>query len=204
MTASRPPQAQAVIEGIQRHPAAQRPDLFQKRSGSLLHDGAPASGQFPSTAASSSSGGQLSGSFFPGLYHEHSSGSSGYSAPQTETLTRDEAELIHHYAENLGRWMDCTDACRQFTRQVPLLVQTCPILRNAVVAFACKHRKDIPAAERAYQRCLALQIERLSSETVTHDDALLCAIVILRFVEQLDGRWRTYPTTTNVNTRQSL
>ena len=34
-------------------------------------------------------------------------------------LTRHEALLVHHYTEHLGRWLDCTDATRQFTLGVP-------------------------------------------------------------------------------------
>ena len=166
------------------HPPFPRANPFQT---SNLHDSTPFSEQFSPAGGSSASGGQ---SLFPRLFHENSSLSSGtHSEQQTQVLTRDEAELIHHYTEQLGRWLDCTDACKQFTRQIPLLVQQCPILRNAVLAFAAKHRKDVPTAEQAYQRCLNLLIDRLNSEYVTHDDALLCAIVTLRFVEQLDGRW---------------
>jgi hypothetical protein len=42
--------------------------------------------------------------------------------PYSETpipLTHDEAVLVHHYTEHLGRWLDCTDATRQFTLGVP-------------------------------------------------------------------------------------
>jgi hypothetical protein len=165
-----------------QRPAFPRANPFQT---SAFRDSAASSEQYSPGAGSSSSGGQ---SFFPRLFHENSSLSSGtHPEQQTQILTRDEAELVHHYSEQLGRWLDCTDASKQFTRQIPLLVQQCPILRNAVLAFAAKHRKDVPFAEQAYQRCLNLLIDRLNSENVTHDDAILCAIVTLRFVEQLDG-----------------
>jgi hypothetical protein len=164
-----------------QHPPFPRANPFQK---SAFHDSATSSEQFSPGAGSSSSGGQP---FFPRLFHENSSLSSGMQ-PEQQILTRYEAELVHHYSEQLGRWLDCTDASKQFTRQIPILVQQCPILRNAVLAFAAKHRKEVPFAEQAYQTCLNLLIDRLNSESVTHDDALLCAIVTLRFVEQLDGR----------------
>jgi len=101
-------------------------------------------------------------------------------------LNRHEAILVHHYAEYLGRWLDCTDSTGQFTLLIPTLVKRCAILLHAVKAFAAKHYKDVPTAEAAYGHCLGLLIERLKSEHAVHDDALLCSIVILRFVEQLD------------------
>ncbi|RAR07228.1 c6 zinc finger-like protein [Stemphylium lycopersici] len=45
--------------------------------------------------------------------------------------------------------------------------------------------KDAIAAA-AYQRCIALLIERLNEDAASHDETLLCAIVILRFYEQLN------------------
>jgi hypothetical protein len=43
-------------------------------------------------------------------------------------------------------------------------------------------------AEQAHERCVELLIPSLSSETVANDDILLCAIVILRVFEQLNGK----------------
>jgi hypothetical protein len=105
---------------------------------------------------------------------------------QTIALTRHQAELVYHFAEHLSRWLDCTDATRQFSLVIPVLVKHDAILLHAVLAFAAKHRKDVETAEQAYGHCLSLLIERLQSENVMHNDSLLCAIVILRFVEQLD------------------
>jgi hypothetical protein len=102
-------------------------------------------------------------------------------------LTHDEAVLVHHYTEYLGRWLDCTDATRQFTFGVPGKVKLCPVLCHAVLSFAARHRKDAVAAEAAYHRCIALLIDRLNEDAASHDETLLCAIVILRFYEQLSG-----------------
>lgn len=104
------------------------------------------------------------------------------------TLTYHEAHLVHHYAENLGRWLDCTDVSRQFTLKIPALVKTSPILLHAVLSFAARHVGDTEAAEVAHQRCLELLILLLNSENVADDDMLLCAIVILRVFEQLKGK----------------
>ncbi|KAL6709445.1 hypothetical protein ACN47E_001380 [Coniothyrium glycines] len=102
------------------------------------------------------------------------------------SLTHDEAFLVHHYTENLGRWLDCTDATRQFTLGVPEKVKSCPVLCQAVLCFSARHCKDNETAEIAYQRCIALLIDRLNEDAASHDETLLCAIVILRFYEQLN------------------
>jgi hypothetical protein len=103
-------------------------------------------------------------------------------------LTNHEARLVHHYTEYLGRWLDCTDATRQFTLGVPEKVKQCPVLCHAVLSFAARHRREDTTAATAYQRCIALLIDRLNEYAASHDETLLCAIVILRFYEQLNGR----------------
>ncbi|OOQ82429.1 C6 transcription factor [Penicillium brasilianum] len=101
-------------------------------------------------------------------------------------LTYREAHLVHHFATHLGYWLDCTDASRQFTRKIPILVKQSPILLHAVLSYAARHVGDAEMAEQAHERCVELLIPSLSSETVTDDDILLCAIVILRVFEQLN------------------
>lgn len=103
-------------------------------------------------------------------------------------LTQNEARLVHYYSEHLGRWLDCTDATRQFTLGVPEKVKSCPVLCHAVLSFAARHRREDAIAEAAYQRCIASLIERLSEPNASHDETLLCAIVVLRFYEQLNSR----------------
>jgi hypothetical protein len=107
--------------------------------------------------------------------------------PLLTSLTAHEANLVHHYAEHLGRWLDCTDASRQFTLMIPVLVKSSPILLRSVMSFAARHMGDTEAAEQAHQECVELLIQHLNSETVAEDDVLLCAIVILRVFEQLNG-----------------
>ena len=108
-------------------------------------------------------------------------------ATTAATLTLHEAYLVHHYAGELGRWLDCTDASRQFTLKIPALVKTSPILLHAVISYAARHLGDTETAEQAHERCVELLIHRLSSDNVAKDDVLLCAIVILRVFEQLNG-----------------
>ncbi|KAJ5175184.1 uncharacterized protein N7482_001061 [Penicillium canariense] len=101
-------------------------------------------------------------------------------------LTYREAYLVHHFATHLGYWLDCTDASRQFTRKIPLLVKQSSILLYAVLSYAARHVGDAEMAEQAHERCVELLIPFLSSETVADDDILLCTIVILRVFEQLN------------------
>jgi hypothetical protein len=103
-------------------------------------------------------------------------------------LTQREARLVHYYSEHLGRWLDCTDATRQFTLGVPEKVKHCSVLCHAVLSFAARHRREDAIADAAYQRCIALLIDRLNEPSASHDETLLCAIVILRFYEQLNGK----------------
>lgn len=93
---------------------------------------------------------------------------------------------MHHYAETLGRWLDGCCPARQFTLAIPSRTKHCEILLRAITCFSARHLHEDDLADEAYQRCLALLIERLGLHTATHDDDLLCAIVILRFFEQLN------------------
>ncbi|CAG5181767.1 uncharacterized protein ALTATR162_LOCUS9824 [Alternaria atra] len=113
-----------------------------------------------------------------------SKGTRNYSS-QSVPLTHEEALLVHHYTEHLGRWLDCTDATRQFTLVVRKN-QKCPVLCYAVISFAAHHCRKEATADAAYQRCVALLIEQLSEDTASHDETLLCAVVVLRFYEQLN------------------
>jgi len=114
----------------------------------------------------------------PELEHRH------ISIPKA--LARHEARLVHYYALHLGRWLDCTDASRQFTLKIPALATTSPVLLEAIMSFAARHAGDTEAASLAHSRCIALLIVQLDSgRAAADDDALLCAIVILRVFEQL-------------------
>jgi hypothetical protein len=89
--------------------------------------------------------------------------------------------------KHLGRWLDCTDAARQFTLGVPEKVKLCPVLGHAVMSSASCHCRKDTTVEAAYERCLALLIERLDEDAASHGETVLRAIVILRSYEQLNG-----------------
>ncbi|KAL2755989.1 hypothetical protein ACRALDRAFT_2072567, partial [Sodiomyces alcalophilus JCM 7366] len=96
-----------------------------------------------------------------------------------------EARFVHHYACHLGRWLDCTDASRQFALKVPALVTSSPLLLEAVISLAARHLGDTEAANTAHDKCISMIIVMLGSDGAWQDDVLLCAIVILRVFEQL-------------------
>lgn len=106
-----------------------------------------------------------------------------------------DAKYLHHFASELGRWLDCTDPQRQFTLKIPQLVRRERILLLAVTCFAARHMRDTSTAVLAHEESVNLLISRLNVANVASDDALLCAIVILRVYEQLDGKFETLVTT---------
>lgn len=123
----------------------------------------------------------------PGVWAGNQSTSPQIPVPEHTALAPGEARLVHHYAMHLGRWLDCTDASRQFSLKIPALVRSSPILRLAVVSFAARHLGDTTTADAAHEECIHMLIGLLDSDTVAQDDNLLCAIVILRVYEQLSG-----------------
>ena len=111
-------------------------------------------------------------------------------SPQAScNLQYTDAVYVHHFATQLGRWLDCTDATRQFTLKIPHLVRSEPILLHAMMCFAARHMKQPEVAAWAHEQCVELLISRLSTPNIDTDDTILCAIVILRVYEQLDGEW---------------
>lgn len=107
-------------------------------------------------------------------------------------LSRSDAVYLHHFAQHLAVWLDCTDASRHFTLSMTTLSKASPILLNAVVSFAARHMKCGMTADSAQQRCVELLIPHLSCDEVGNDEAILCAIVILRVCEQLSGKKADY------------
>lgn len=182
-----------------RHTSPRR----QSSRAATSSDGLPGTVSSPSLRHSSGPpfsllhvGSSTGGASVTSLHRARSSGNlpmtGGFSDGPTDvlSLTHHEAVLVHHYTENLGRWLDCTDATRQFTLGIPEKVKICSVLCQAVLSFAALHYRDEDTAQMAYQRCIALLIDRLNEDAAKHDETLLCAIVILRVYEQLNGKCR--------------
>ncbi|RKK99281.1 hypothetical protein BFJ71_g6283 [Fusarium oxysporum] len=105
--------------------------------------------------------------------------------PVPPALQRQEAFYLHHFSTHVARWLDCTDASRQFTLNGTVLAKSSPILLYAIISYAARHLGDNSTADEFQEKCIALLIPLLSTETIAHDETILCAIVILRVCEQL-------------------
>ncbi|PNP42445.1 hypothetical protein TGAMA5MH_05186 [Trichoderma gamsii] len=108
--------------------------------------------------------------------------------PTLSALPRWEASYLHHFSTHLARWLDCTDASRQFTLNVTALAKSSPILLYAVISYAARHLGHNNTADQFQEKCIGLLIPLLSTETIANDETILCAIVILRVCEQLSGK----------------
>ncbi|KAI0438349.1 hypothetical protein F4803DRAFT_535442 [Xylaria telfairii] len=104
---------------------------------------------------------------------------------------KNEAQLFCHYVRNIAPLFDLCDHERHFATVVPQRATTCPPLLNALLAASAKHSCCFGlvsplVADKYYQESLGTIIPMLSSETVVRDENLLAAIVILRFIEEVD------------------
>ncbi|KAI9163571.1 Succinyl-diaminopimelate desuccinylase [Paramyrothecium foliicola] len=102
-----------------------------------------------------------------------------------------EAMLFGYFIHTLARLFDMCDDGLHFARVVPRRAMSCPALMNAMLAAAAKHLSRVDNFDRLvvdqyHQKCLDLLIPALSDSTAVTDENLLPAIVILRFMEELD------------------
>lgn len=106
-------------------------------------------------------------------------------------LEQQEAMLFRHFIENLSPSFDMCDPAKQFGTTVPRRAATCPPLMNAILASSAKRwsrdRKfDALTGDRYHQKCLDALIPALSNTAALLDENLLAAIVILRYMEEVD------------------
>lgn len=102
------------------------------------------------------------------------------------SLTKTEAQLLQHFVQNLGRWLDCTNAARMFTLSVAANAGTSPVLLNAVVCFSGRHQGAYEESERAYEDCIKMLIVKLGAKEEAYDECLLGAVLLLHFADQLE------------------
>ncbi|KAI0097575.1 hypothetical protein GGR51DRAFT_540777 [Nemania sp. FL0031] len=105
---------------------------------------------------------------------------------------RQEAQLFYYWVRNLAPLFDLCDHERHFATVIPQHATTCSPLLNAILAASAKHSSrmgliDPVVADKYYQASLTTIIPLLFSNAVAEDENLLAAIVILRFVEEVDG-----------------
>ncbi|KAF4340143.1 transcriptional regulatory moc3 [Fusarium beomiforme] len=121
----------------------------------------------------------------PNQYSHDSPMSVPRMTPVCPDLHRQEAFYLHHFSTHVARWLDCTDASRQFALNVTVLAKSSPILLYAIISYAARHLGDNITADQFQEKCIVLLIPLLSTEAIANDETILCAIVILRVCEQL-------------------
>lgn len=96
-----------------------------------------------------------------------------------------------------GVKFDCTDRQQHFAVHIPYRARYCDTLFNAIMALSARHMNrtadfDSLVSDQYYQKCLETLIPALNDHGVTMDDDLLAATVILRLLEEYDGKlWRS-------------
>ncbi|CAG7565380.1 unnamed protein product [Fusarium equiseti] len=100
----------------------------------------------------------------PNQYSDASLMSVPWTVPTLPVLRRQEAFYLHHFSTHLARSL---------------------ILRYAVISYAARHLGDGNTADEFQEKCIELLIPLLSTESIANDEAILCAMVILRVCEQL-------------------
>lgn len=124
-----------------------------------------------------------------GPYHRTESSWPAFSA--------EEAHLMRHFIQNLTPWFDVCDEKRHFELLVPQCAATSLPLRNAIFATSARHLSragnyDPSIAARYYQECLDVLIPMVKESEAVMDETLLVATVILRLLEELEGKIPTY------------
>lgn len=118
----------------------------------------------------------------------------GSSSTSIVTSTDYEGDLIHHFTEQLGRWLDCGHLIRHFTLGIPEKLKSCPVLHSAVLLFAARHKSDKYSnafTEELYPHCQNVLHGLMSENDVDSEDDIFCTFLILHFYEQIKGS--SYP-----------
>ncbi|KAH6956800.1 hypothetical protein DER45DRAFT_506193 [Fusarium avenaceum] len=112
-------------------------------------------------------------------------------APRWPLEDPQEAMLFYNFIHVLAPLFDLCDSERHFATIVPRRAVICPPLMNAVLAASAKRLSRVDGfdglvGDRYHQNCLDALIPALSSTAAVMDENLLTAIVILRYMEELD------------------
>ncbi|KAI5925576.1 hypothetical protein F4810DRAFT_708526 [Camillea tinctor] len=104
---------------------------------------------------------------------------------------KQEANLFTHYINHIAPLFDLCDHERHFAYFVPQRAPSCPLLLNAIMAVSAKHlsrkgQMDPLVVDKYYQNCLKTLIPALSSVAAVIDENLLAAIVLLRYMEEME------------------
>jgi hypothetical protein len=100
--------------------------------------------------------------------------------------------VISRSAANYNLQLDITDIQRHFAVDVPERAPSCPVLLNALMAFAGRHLSrtsdfDSTVADHYRHECVSLMIPMLDEKELVADETLFAAAVILRALEETNG-----------------
>ncbi|RGP80923.1 hypothetical protein FLONG3_973 [Fusarium longipes] len=112
-------------------------------------------------------------------------------APRWPLEDPQEAMLFYNFIHVLAPLFDLCDSERHFATVVPRRAVMCPPLMNAVLAASAKRLSRVDGfdglvVDKYHQNCLDALIPALNSSVALIDENLLTAIVILRYMEELD------------------
>lgn len=106
---------------------------------------------------------------------------------------RQEAYLMRYYVDKIAICLDICYSSRHFALVVPQRAVSCPILLKAVFAAAARHLSRVTdfdplMADPFHQECLRYLVPTLNSNDALMDENLLAAVVILRYLEEIEGK----------------
>ncbi|KAK2608761.1 hypothetical protein QQS21_002750 [Conoideocrella luteorostrata] len=125
------------------------------------------------------------------IHNPESSGIIHLSSPKWPITEHQEAMLFRYFIDKLSPLFDMCDDERHFEKIVPRRAVFCPPLMNAMLAASAKLLSrldgfDGVTVDKYHQDCLNALIPAMSSSAAAMDENLLPAIVILRYMEELD------------------
>lgn len=105
----------------------------------------------------------------------------------------EEGRLMRYYVCNIANWFDVCDSKRHFATVLPQRAAYSPPLLCAIFTVAAKYLSltssfDPIVAHRYHAKCLEHLNHVISDQTSVADENLFAAIVVLRFLEEVDGK----------------
>ncbi|KAF2460283.1 hypothetical protein BDY21DRAFT_280367 [Lineolata rhizophorae] len=115
-----------------------------------------------------------------------------FNTPAWPLQDQQEARLLRHFIDNVAPFFDLCDPRRHFQITIPQRTTTCPTLLNAILAASASHlcqfaQFDSLVANFYVQECLQQLLPMMGGVTGMMDENSFAAIVILRFVEELNA-----------------
>lgn len=103
--------------------------------------------------------------------------------------------LMQHFVQVLASWFDIFDPDRHFALHVPCRAANSSILRDAIFALSARHlsifsESDPYLADVYHEQCIETLMKAINEPDITLDENMLCAMGILRLLEELEGEWR--------------